>query len=323
MVGPAPAHDSCITRKQREIDMFEKLERGRIGAALLVAMFAAACGGGGDAGGEGAAGGEGGAAGGAAAATNPVDPATAGSIGGHVMFTGTPNAGEPIDMADEPKCATKQPSAPMKGADKVANGGLDDVFVYVKSGPVTTMQFPVPTEHAVLDQEACIYVPHVLGLMAGQTLEVQNSDSLQHNVNATPTTNRGFNRSQPTAGITIEHTFTQPEVMIPVKCDVHGWMEGFIGVTSHPYHAVTANGGTFNLSNLPPGEYVIEAWHSRYGTQEQTVTVPASGSADVMFTFNAEMASNPVPMGKPLYVNHATGTLSPTPSNAQHAHSGR
>jgi plastocyanin len=305
--------------------MFEKLERGRVGAALTFAMLAtAACGGGGDAGGEGGAEGGGEAGGGAAAVSNPVDPATAGSIAGHVMFTGTPNAGEPIDMADEPSCAAKQPSAPMKGADHVTNGGLDDVFVYVKSGPVTTMQFPTPTEPVVLDQQACIYHPHVVGLMAGQTLEVRNSDSLQHNVNATPSTNRGFNRSQPQAGMTFDTNFPQPEIMIPVKCDVHGWMEAFIGVTSHPYHAVTANGGTFTLANLPPGDYVVEAWHQRYGTQEQTVTVPASGAADVMFTFNAEMAGNPVPMGQPRVVDHAAGTIRPaTESTAQHAHTGR
>ena len=299
--------------------MFEKLERGRMGAALLAVMLTAACGGGDDAG---APAEEGGAEAGAGApAASPVDAATAGSIGGHVMFTGAPNAGEPIDMADEAQCAAKHTTPAVRGADKVTNGGLDDVFVYVKSGPVTTMQFPTPTEAVLLDQTGCVYTPHVLALQTGQALTVRNSDPLMHNVNATPTNNRPFNRSQPQAGMEFEQTFTAAEVMIPVRCDVHGWMEGYIGVTEHPYHAVTANGGTFTLENLPPGDYVIEAWHERYGTQEQTVTVPASGRADVMFTFSAEMAGNPVPMGAPMVVDHATGTL--RPAGASHAHSGR
>jgi plastocyanin len=300
--------------------MFEKLERGRIGAALLAVMLSAACGGGGDD--AGAPAGDAGAGGGAPTAS-PVDAATAGSIGGHVMFTGTPATGEPIDMSDEPQCAAKHTTPPVRGADKAGGGGLDDVFVYVKSGPVTTMQFPTPTEAEVLDQNGCVYMPHVIALQAGQQLTVRNSDPLMHNVNATPTENRPFNRSQPQAGMEFQQTFTAAEVMIPVRCDVHGWMEAYIGVTSHPYHAVTANGGTFTLENLPPGDYEIEAWHERYGTQTQMVTVPPSGRADVMFTFNAEMAGNPVPMGAPLVVDHATGTLRPAQSLTSHAHSGR
>ena len=302
--------------------MFDQLERGRIGAALLAVMLTVACGGGGDD--TGAAEGEGGAAPGGAPAASPVDAATAGSVGGHVMFTGTPAAGTPIDMADEPQCAAKHTTPAMQGADKVSGGGLDDVFVYVKSGPVTTMQFPTPTEAVVLDQSGCEYMPHVLALQTGQTLTVRNSDPLMHNINASGgTANRGFNRSQPSAGMTLDATFDAPEVMIPVKCDVHGWMHAFVGVTSHPYHAVTANGGTFTLENLPPGDYVIEAWHERYGTQEQTVTVGPSARADVMFTFTAEMAGNPVPMGTPRVADFATGTLRPAQSNAPHAHSGR
>jgi hypothetical protein len=99
-------------------------------------------------------------------------------------------------------------------------------------------------------------------------------------------------------------------------------MESFIGVTSHPYHAVTASGGSFSLENLPPGEYEIEAWHERYGTQTQMVTVPASGEAEVTFQFDDTMTGRAVPMGAPLYIDHETGELSRTPSTAAHAHSG-
>jgi hypothetical protein len=161
----------------------------------------------------------------------------------------------------------------------------------------------------------------VVALQTGQTLTIHNSDPLMHNVNATPAVNRGFNISQPQANMTRDVSFNAAEVMIPVRCDVHGWMESYVGVTSHPYHAVSANGGTFSLANLPPGEYEIEAWHERYGTQTQMVTVPASGQAEVMFTFTEQMAGNYAPKAAPLYVDHATGTLRATPP-AQHTHSG-
>jgi hypothetical protein len=88
--------------------------------------------------------------------------------------------------------------------------------------------------------------------------------------------------------------------MIPVKCDVHGWMEAFIGVQQHPYMAVSAEDGTFRLENLPPGSYTIEAWHELYGTQTQTVTVGVQETGEVTFDYSSEMAGRPVPMGEPI-----------------------
>jgi plastocyanin len=245
---------------------------------------------------------------------SPVDAATAGSVSGRVTFTGTPGtpaAAEPIDMAEEAVCSAKHSTPPMREVAMVgADGGLANVFVYVKSGPATTMQFPTPGEQVVLDQNGCVYVPHVMALQTGQELLVRNSDDVLHNINATPTENRPFNRSQPQAGMEFTTTFSAPEVMIPVRCDVHGWMEAFIGVNSHPYHAVTSADGSFSLPNLPPGDYEVEAWHEMYGTLTQTVTVPASGAAEVTFAFSDAMAGRPVPMGEPVFIDHATGTLS-------------
>jgi hypothetical protein len=287
--------------------MSYRVDRGRITAALTAVLVAAACGGG-EPGEEPA---EGGAAGGAGGATaSPVDAATAGSIAGRVTFTGTAPAGTPIEM-DEPVCQAKHTTPPTRGGAKVAaDGGLADVFVYLKTGPGTTMTFPAPTEQEVLDQVGCIYVPHVLGLQTGQPILVRNSDAVLHNINSTGgSANRGFNRSQPTAGLEMTERFTAPEVMIPVRCDVHGWMEAFIGVTSHPYHAVTDQSGSFTLPNVPPGDYEVEAWHELFGTQTGTVTVAPSGRADLNLTFSAEQAGRYVPMGPALVLDHATGTL--------------
>lgn len=272
-------------------------------APMAALLLAAGCGGGGDAG---DAGGEGEEA--AAPMEHPVDAATAGAIRGTVTFTGSVPAPEPIDMSDEEVCAEKHTDPPMRHAAVVSGeGGLADVFVYVKSG-LAEMQFP-QDEQEVLDQEGCIYTPHVTALRTGQTLAVRNSDDVLHNVNATPETNRGFNRGQPTSGMEFTHSFPLAEVMIPVRCDVHGWMEAYIGVTDHPYHAVSDADGAFDLDRLPPGEYEIEAWHETYGTATQMVTVPESGEVEVTFEFTEEMAGNPVPMGPALIIDHEAGTL--------------
>jgi plastocyanin len=240
---------------------------------------------------------------------NPVDPATAGSISGAVTFTGTPAAGEAIDMSAEPVCLDKHASQPMTQPAVVGSGGgLANVFVYVKSG-LEGIQFPVASEEVVLDQDGCEYHPHVLGVMAGQEIMVRNSDAVLHNIKATPTENRGFNRSQPQAGMEFETSFTVPEVMIPVECDVHNWMRAYVGVTGHPFHAVTDEGGAFSLEGLPPGEYEIEAWHETYGVSSQMVTVPASGQVEASFEFSESMAGRHVPLGAPAYVDHEVGRI--------------
>jgi hypothetical protein len=128
-------------------------------------------------------------------------------------------------------------------------------------------------------------VPRVVGVRAGQPIEVTNSDATLHNVHSLPETNREFNFAQGTQGQKDLQTFTAPEVMVPLKCDLHGWMNAYVGVVSHPYFAVTANGGRFELKGLPPGTYTIEAWHEKAGTQTQQVTIAANESKAIGFTF--------------------------------------
>jgi hypothetical protein len=276
------------------------MSNARIAHFLVIpaTAFALACGGGdtGDAGGgDAAAGGEQPAAG-----TIQVDQATAGTVMGRVAFEGTAPEGEPIDMSEEPTCAEQHAEAPMRMPAMVgADGGLGNVYVYVKEGlPQGT--WATPSEPVELDQEGCRYHPHVLGLQIGQTLQIRNSDGLLHNINARPENQRGFNVSQPT-NMTTDRQFSQAEVMIPVQCDVHGWMEAFIGVQSHPYFAVTGEDGSFEIANLPPGDYVVEAWHERYGTQTVNVSVAESGEATADFTYSEAMAADAVvPLGEPI-----------------------
>jgi plastocyanin len=277
--------------------------RGLVAPSLVAVALTGCGGGGGDA--EGGAEAEGGAP--AAEVPFPVDAATAGNVTGTVNFTGTAPANEAIDMAEEPTCASEHTTPPTRETVVASGGKLANVFVYVKEGLDASLRFPAG-EGQTLDQDGCVYEPHVIALSAGEQLTVRNSDGVLHNVNATPSTNRGFNRSQPQEGMEFQTSFPQPEVMIPVRCDVHGWMEAYIGVTSHPYHAVSGADGSFSLERLPPGTYTLEAWHERYGTATQTVEVTSGGTAEVTFEFNESMAGREVPMGPVLLIDHHAGT---------------
>lgn len=272
--------------------MLNAIDLRRTLALTVSAFVVTGCGGGGGDAGGGDSGG--------AAIENPVDAATAGNISGSIVFEGTAPPAQAIDMSEEPTCADKHASTPMT-EDVVVNdnGTLANVFVYVKEG-LENLQFPTPSEPAVLDQNGCMYVPHILGVMAGQDITIRNSDGVLHNINASPSENRGFNMSQP-AVMEGTRSFGFAEVMVPLRCDVHGWMTAFVGVVDHPYHAVSGSDGAFELSTLPPGDYVIEAWHERYGTQTQSVTVATGETATVTFTFSESMAAGAVvPLGAPI-----------------------
>ncbi len=242
----------------------------RLGVTSCLFAFLA-CGGG--------DGGSGGGDGDAAAA-----PLGNASISGMVMFTGTAPANPAIDMAEEPECAAKYTDGPTDPIVSVTDGHLANVFVRVVGG-LPGGPYPMPSEPATIDQDGCLYSPRVIGVMVGQTLAITNSDPLLHNIKAVPTENRGFNVSQPRAGMTSNRTFATPEIMVPFECNVHGWMNAYVGVVEHPYFAVTGADGSFTISGLPAGTYPVEAWHETLGTQSGEVTVAADGSASLNFTF--------------------------------------
>jgi hypothetical protein len=249
---------------------------------LGIVILLAACGGDDEEGGGEAGGGEGGDGGGA---VTEVDPATAGSISGKVTFTGTAPEPEVIDMGAEATCAEAYTEGPFAQTVVVNDDGtLANVFIYVKSG-LEDMNFAPPSEPVVLDQKNCRYEPHILGVQTDQTIIIRNSDPLLHNIHPAPENNRGFNVGQPTQGMETERSFSSPEIMIPVGCDVHGWMSAYIGVVDHPYFAVTGSDGSFQIPNLPPGEYTIEAWHETFGVKEMKVTVDEGGTATADFAF--------------------------------------
>ncbi len=224
----------------------------------------------------------------AATGTKTVDMSTVGSVSGTIKLDGAAPKYKPINMSADPYCV-KANSAPVLPQEVVTGDGntLANVVVYVKSG-AEGYSFPTPSDSVTLDQKGCMYAPHVVALMVGQQLSVVNSDDTTHNIHPTPADNREWNKSQPPKAPAIMDSFARPEVAIPVKCNVHPWMKSYIAVMANPLYVVTDKDGKFDLKGLPPGTYTIEAWHEKYNTMDQTVTIGAKeDKAGVDFTFKA------------------------------------
>jgi plastocyanin len=221
-----------------------------------------------------------------------VDPSTVGDVKGTVTLTGTAPKNEPIRMNADPICI-KQTNGPQSQETYTvsADGKLANVFVYVKDGLGNYVYDP-PAAGVKLDQHGCRYTPHVFGVRVGQPIEIINSDPTLHNIHAMPKANPEFNNGQPIQGMKMNHTFKAKEVMVPFKCDVHGWMNAYVGVLDHPYFAVSKEDGSFEIKDLPPGTYTLEAWHEKLGATTQSVTIGAKESKDVSFSFDAAKAAD-------------------------------
>ncbi|MBS1985761.1 MAG: hypothetical protein JST16_16505 [Bdellovibrionales bacterium] len=216
------------------------------------------------------------------------DPATAGKISGKISFTGKKPNLRKIDMEAEADCMKVQKTAPTDPSVIVNdNGTLRNVFVYIKSG-LEGKNFEPVKAPVKFDQHGCMFIPRVLGIMTDQPIEITNSDSVSHNVHPLARNNREWNQSQPPGAPKLEREFAKPEIMMQVKCNVHPWMKSYIGVVAHPYFSVSDEQGSFEVKDLPPGEYVIEAWHERYPPQQQKVTLGPAGSLTADFTFKGE-----------------------------------
>ena len=215
-----------------------------------------------------------------------VNPAVAATISGKIKFEGTAPKPKMIAVSADNYCSKQHDKAQIASEEVVVNSNktLKNVLVYIKKG-LEGKKFAPIKEPVVLNQHGCWYEPHVIGVMVNQPLLVRNDDDTLHNIHAMPKINSGFNFAQPAKGMESTKTFDKEEVGIPIKCDVHSWMGGYIGVLAHPYFAITGQDGSFSLKNLPPGEYEVQAWHEKYGVQTQTVKVGEKESKTVDFTF--------------------------------------
>jgi len=210
----------------------------------------------------------------------------AGTLTGTVHFKGHAPKPEVIRMTADAVCASETKTSPVKKQDLEVNdkGTIPNVFVVVKDFKGTPP--PVPAEPILFDQTKCHYVPHVFGIRVGQGLKIVNSDPTLHNVHSITKTNPSFNVGMPTKGMMVEKKFTKPEIMVRIKCDVHGWMNAYAGVVDHPFFAVTDEAGNFSIANLPAGEYTVEAWQEKLGTKTEKVKVTDAGGK-VDFTFGS------------------------------------
>ena len=214
-----------------------------------------------------------------------VDPAQAATISGKVGYKGEVLAAEEIDMSSEPECA-KVHSGPILSQRLLVDetGGLANAFLSIEAD-FEGLKFKVPSEPVAIDQLGCLYTPRVVGVRAGQKLLLRNSDPVPHNVHPLPRFNRESNRTQSAGAEPLQLRFGRPEMMIPVKCNLHSWMVSFVTVMPHPFFAVSAADGSFEIQGLPPGTYTLVSMHERLGRQEVTVTVGPGQSKSVQFLY--------------------------------------
>lgn len=216
-----------------------------------------------------------------------VDPAAAAVLKGSVLYEGQVPAPVSMSIAGNPECAVLHPGGQVTSEEIAVNDGrLQNVFIYIKEG-LEGYQFQAPQAPATMENTKCLYVPHVLGVQVDQPVVLLNNDPTLHNVHSYSKNSKPWNLGLPFQGMKQTKKFSSPEVMVTLKCDVHPWMIGYIGVLGHPYFAVTDVGGNFEIKNLPPGEYELGAWHEKLGAQSQKVRIEPQETKVVEFKYSA------------------------------------
>jgi len=248
---------------------------------VLGGLLVAGCGdgkkeGGENKGGTGDAGGGGGDAGGA---VKTADMANGATIKGVIKFDGTAPENKPIGLDADAVCSAAHPAGLKGEMYLVKDGKVANVIVWVKDCPG---KYAAVAPNPTIDQHGCQYIPHVLGVVAGQEFTIKNSDGTTHNIHGMAKKNPEFNFAQTKAGDTKEQKLSSPEI-IKVKCDIHGWMGAYVGVFNNPFFAVTGEDGSFEIKGLPAGKYKLQAWHEKFGTQEIDVEVKEKDAKVVEF----------------------------------------
>ncbi len=225
-------------------------------------------------------------AGGPPAGAASAQGAATGTIAGRVRLLGPAPANPLIRMGADPRCsrAARGQRLTQEVVLRSADGGLANAFVHLRgSFPAA----PAPADTVAIDQRNCLFVPRLVGARVGQTLQITNSDATAHNLHSVSKRN-AFNTSQPKQGMVYKFQLKADEVMMRIRCDIHSWMTTYVGVTTHPYFAVSAIDGAFTLARVPAGRHTIQVWHEQYGTLTQTVDVKAGATATVEFSYTGK-----------------------------------
>lgn len=237
----------------------------------------------------------------AASAPPPIPPKVeadpsipSGVIRGVALFEGEAPPRRPIATGGAPGCEGH--GTLLSESAVVADGRLANVFVVARSGFDEASVPPPSPEPAVLDQLGCSYVPHVLAVRVGQPLHVRNSDPTAHNVNAKPKRPQNeaasFNSTQAPGSPEIEVRFEASETQVPFGCDIHPWMRAWVHAVAHPWHAISAADGTFEIAGLAPGRYRFEAIHEWLGTRSFEVDLTPEHGARVTLAWRASDAGS-------------------------------
>ena len=205
--------------------------------------------------------------------------ADGGSVTGTVNFEGTPPPPETIEVSkDTAICGEEKLRETVKVG---AEGGLADAVVWIDGITKGKEWGSMPA--AAVDQKECTYSPHIQLAKAGETFEILNSDSVLHNIHAYhDDTETLFNLAQPIQGMKTPKTLEKTGP-VHLKCDVHSWMSAWVFVAGHPYYALTDANGGFTLGDVPPGDYMVKAWHEKLGEKSMNVTVASGGAAPADF----------------------------------------
>jgi hypothetical protein len=214
------------------------------------------------------------------------DPATAGTLSGSIEFKGPKEKAVVISMEADANCQKLHGGKPVPEEVILTGkgGGLANAFVYISAGLEGKM-FEPSKDPVAVDQRGCLFAPRIIGLQTGQPLDLKNSDPVGHNIHPITKNNREWNEEEAPGAPDVQHKFGRAEVMIPLRCNIHGWMHAYLGVVAHPYFTVTAADGSFHWKNVPPGDYTITVWHEKLGEKMQQVHLAASGAAEVHFTY--------------------------------------
>lgn len=211
-----------------------------------------------------------------------IEPVTGGGrISGRVLLAGTPPPREPVTITkDKGVCDVAKHLSEALVVDP--EGGVRDAVVAIET---IAAGKPFPSgDRPILDQHGCWFVPHVQLLPAGAEIDILNSDGILHNLHTFSEANPAINVAQPKFKKRITQSFDSPE-RVRVICDVHSWMNAWIVVIGHPYHALTSADGSYDLEQVPPGRYTLTVWHETLGKQEREVMVEPGGTVEASFTF--------------------------------------
>jgi hypothetical protein len=223
-------------------------------------------------------------------ASSGIAPAAEGAAGNariivRVQLSGVAPVPAKIQTTADWYCVKAHPTEPLlnQTVQVGTDGALIDSLVFVSDGVSRT--YAAPETPVTLDLKGCVYSPHVIGMMAGQPLQILNSDATLHNFHPVPAINPDFNIGMPIQGMKQTLIFPKPEAVFRIKCDLHPWESAYLATFAHPFFGVSNRQGIVELSNLPAGTFQIQAWHEEYGVQTQSVSVRAGETKQITVTY--------------------------------------